>query len=176
MRALTVERAARRAGVAEDRALAEFPEPSALIRAVMTEDETRFVRELDERYGNQPAGVRLRALFQACVLEYDWTFWIELWSEALREPWAAELRRELDDVWRQGIVELLRDGVAAGEFADVDAERASLVIAGLLDGFATQATLGDSRVTPNYMWRTCSWAAGRILSSPLESPPEVRDA
>ena len=43
---------------------------------------------------------RIMHLLQACVPDYDWTFWIELWSLALRDERASALREELDQNFR----------------------------------------------------------------------------
>ena len=53
------------------------------------------------------------ALLEACVPDYDWTFWIELWSLALRDERASALRIELDERFRDVIEEIVRDGVEA---------------------------------------------------------------
>jgi hypothetical protein len=104
---------------------------------------------------------------EACVTQFDWTLWIELWSLALRERWAAELRAELDAAFRAELVGLIREGQGTGVFGTVDSERAAAIISSHLDGFATQATLGDSHVSAHYMHRACLWTVDRMLSSNL---------
>lgn len=154
----------------------EFDSAEEAIAAAMREEERRFRRELHERLGDATAAEKLDALIAACVSECDATMWIELWSRALREPWAAELRQELDDEFRATLAELIRAGQAAGDYRATDPDRAALILSSLLDRFAAQATLGDSRVSAHYMHRACLWATERLLRPTGGAPEEARDA
>ena len=87
--------------------------------AVIRRDEERWEAAIREApYEN--ATDRVMHLLQACVPDYDWTFWIELWSLALRDERAAALREELDQNFRALIEELVHGGVESGEFAVED--------------------------------------------------------
>lgn len=167
MEAFTLDDLAGRAGLEVDEVTARWDDPAEAIADCMRWDEARFLAEVHERMGAAPADERLRAVVEGCVTQFDWTLWIELWSLALREPWAAELRAELDAAFRNELVSLIREGQGAGAFGAVDSERAAVIIASLLDGFATHATLGDSYVSAHYMHRACLWTVDRMLSSNL---------
>jgi AcrR family transcriptional regulator len=167
MEAFTLDDLAGRAGLELDEVLARWSNPAQAIADCMRWDESRFLVEVHERTGAAPPEVRLRALVEACVTQFDWTLWIELWSMALRERWAAELRAELESAFRAELAGLIREGQETGVFGAVGPERAAAILSSLLDGFATQATLGDSYVSAQYMHRACLWTADRMLSSNL---------
>lgn len=154
----------------------EFDSAEEAIAAAMREEERRFLRELHERLGDATAAEKLEALIAASAEAFDQRMRIELWSRTVRERWAAELRQELDDEFRRAVAELIRSGQADGDFRATDPDQAALIITSLLDGFAAQATLGDSRVSAHYMHRACLWAAERLLRPAAGVPEEARDA
>ena len=139
-----------------------------LFSTLMREDETRFnemvAGHLDEV---DTAAERLTALIEACVVEYDWSLWIELWSLALRDERARTLRRELDRDFRERIDGLISEGVERGEFQVKDRPATTMAIATLIDSMAVQATLRDTTVSPNYMFRACVSVAGSLLGASL---------
>ncbi|MES5818031.1 TetR family transcriptional regulator C-terminal domain-containing protein [Streptomyces sp. RG80] len=69
-----------------------------------------------------------------------WRLWIEGWAAALREPALQEVTRDLDRQWKAAITEVVREGVAAGEFRCPDPDGAALRLTALLDGLAVQLT------------------------------------
>lgn len=121
-------------------------------------------------------GARLLALIEACVVEYDWEFWIELWSYALRDERARELRARLDGVFRGQIAKVIAEGVAAGEFDVADVETAALAIATTIDALAVEATLGDDTVLPNFMFGACALLASRVVGTELRINDRSVDA
>ena len=110
-------------------------------------------------------------MLEACVPDYDWTYWIELWSLSLRDERASALRTELDERFRDMIEEIVRDGVESGEFTVPDTRRAAITISALIDAMALQATLGDTTIRPNYMLDACVSVCGTLLGAPLKLPP-----
>ena len=139
-----------------------------LFAAVMRRDEGQFNDMLDTLLaGLDTAGARLLALIEACVVQYDWTLWIELWSLALRDERARSLRRELDQEFRGRIGRLIQEGIDAGEFEVADHDATAMAIAILIDSLAVQATLRDTTVSPNYMFRACASLAGQLLGTEL---------
>ena len=57
-----------------------------MLTDALTVDEDRFYGAMAERLAalDHPRD-RLRLLIDACVAEYDWTLWMELWARALRD-------------------------------------------------------------------------------------------
>lgn len=158
--------AARRAGVE-----LEGAEPDAwdLFAAVVRRDEARFNAVVDSALaGSHTQGDRLLGVIESCVLDYDWTYWIELWSAALRDERARALRAELDDAFRAQLADVVVGGSDAGEFDAVDPEVAAVAIATLIDALAVEATLRDDTVSPNFMLGACASVAGRMLGTELK--------
>ncbi|MDX6587014.1 MAG: hypothetical protein QOI31_1487 [Solirubrobacterales bacterium] len=158
-----------RAGVELEAVEAEFETEWEAFCLVMRRDEERFESVLFASSAESPSEWIL-ALLEACVPDYDWTFWIELWSLALRDERASALRTELDERWRDLIEEIVRDGVEAGEFSAPDPRRAAITISTLIDAMALQATLGDTTVRPNYMLDACVTVCATLLGAPLKLP------
>ena len=77
------------------------------------------------------------------ILREDVALWIELWSRALRDGAAGRKRAALDNRWRRTIADIVREGQETGEFADIDPERFSMLLASLLDGMVLQHMLED---------------------------------
>ncbi|MDQ2676847.1 MAG: TetR family transcriptional regulator, partial [Actinomycetota bacterium] len=161
---------ARRADVGESELESEFGTQWQVFSLVIRRDERRFEETILEELPESP-GQKVLAVLEACVPEYDWTYWIELWSLALRDERARELRAELDGRFRDLIEGMVREGVEAGEFSVSDTRAAAITIATLIDALAMQATLGDTTVRPNYMLDACVTVCGTLLGASLELPP-----
>ena len=107
------------------------------IFAEMTDLETasqRLVRLIELTCGH---------VSTAEILREDVALWTELWSRALRDERAGRKRAALDRRWRRTIADIVREGQRAGEFAEIDADSFSMLLASLLDGVALQHLLGD---------------------------------
>ena len=70
--------------------------------------------------------------------------WVELWLRAVRDPGLRPVAARLYERYRDWMAELIRAGVASGEFdPDVDAESVADVAMALLDGAGVRALLDD---------------------------------
>jgi AcrR family transcriptional regulator len=140
-----------------------------LFRAVVRRDEDRFNARVDAAVAEAgDPGAELLALIESCVIEHDWSFWIELWSVALREPAARELREQLDADFRSRIEALIEEGREAGSFDVEDCRVAAIAISTLIDALAVGATLGDDTVSPNFMLDASASVAGRLVGAELK--------
>lgn len=81
----------------------------------------------------------------------SWVLWPATWEMARLDPALAAARARLDEAWRAQIVTIVDDGVATGEFKDVDAKAFSIQLAAMLDGLAIEAMLGDPTVDADRM-------------------------
>lgn len=73
--------------------------------------------------------------------------WLDAWSLGRRNPdLAAEVGRQMD-AWQLFLVDLLRQGVARGEFVLADAPALAWQLLGIIDGLNAHATVryGDAR-------------------------------
>ena len=135
----------------------------------MRRDEEQFEVVILKALPESPSE-RILALLEACVPDYDWTFWIELWSMSLRDERASALRAELDERFRDLVEEIVRDGVEAGEFSVSDTRATAITISTLIDAMALQVTLGDTTIRPNYLLDACVTVCGTLLGAPLKLP------
>jgi len=88
-------------------------------------------------------------------LEGNWLLWLDFWVQAARNPDVASMRRHYDERWRDVIVALVREGQAAGEFADIDPVPFSIFVSALLDGMTIQIALEDPVVDPDSAYELC---------------------
>lgn len=160
---------AERAGVPLAAVEAEFGSEWDVFCRMIRRDEDRWESAIREA-PPESATDRIMRLLQACVPDYDWTFWIELWSLALRHEHARELREELDQNFRALVEEVIIGGVESGEFAVEDTRSVAISIATLIDTMALQATLGDTTISPNYMLDACVTVTGTLLGRTLSLP------
>jgi len=76
----------------------------------------------------------------------SWILWPAMWEMARLDPALAAARARLDEAWRAQIVAIVEDGIADGEFGEVDVKAFSIQLAAMLDGLAIEAMLGDPTV------------------------------
>ncbi len=113
---------------------------------------------------------RLDALVQLTCIpqDYDdipgaWGLWFDLWAQAFRHPEVKRDRVELDQRWRSIIERIVRDGIRAGEIAEVDAKQFAVTFAALLDGLSIQTALEDPEVDPQRAYGIAmDFAAGTL--------------
>ncbi|MUL82243.1 TetR family transcriptional regulator [Mycobacterium sp. CBMA247] len=87
------------------------------------------------------ASVRLRALiklYSPAGAAPGWRLWIDGWAAALRDPGLVQAMRDIDNVWRTAVHELIVEGNEAGEFRCRAPEVSAARITALLDGLAVQ--------------------------------------
>lgn len=98
------------------------------------------------RIARSPGPIRVR--IEKCLQWYGpsgqsrgWMVWIDGWAAALRDPALAAVIGELDQQWTQELVELIQQGIAAGELSPPDAEEPAELaarITAVLDGLAVK--------------------------------------
>ncbi len=65
-------------------------------------------------------------------------FWLDAWSEAGRNETVRMRSRALNIEWQKTLSEVIRSGIATGEFNEVDADAVSWKALSLLDGLSLQ--------------------------------------
>lgn len=105
------------------------------------------------------------------LLREDLALWTELWSRALRDEAAGRKRAALDRRWRQTIADVVREGQEAGEFADVDVDHFSMLLASLLDGVVLQFMHQDPETAYERARGICVDVAHRYLLPVPEAKP-----
>ncbi len=114
-----------------------------LVRAVQLfseEDLAQLADEVGEEH-EAPALVRLDRVLRWCVPAPDdpaCRFWVEAWSESLRNAGVAGATRHLNEVWHEGLTELLTDAAADGTGQCPDPEATAWRLLALIDGLTVQ--------------------------------------
>ena len=89
-----------------------------------------------------------------------WRIWSDYWTAVVRRPEVAAEYAERIRVWEACLVRVIRRGVEAGVFVDVDADTVALQLAAYSDGVATQIAQGvpglTNTVALSWMWRFLS--------------------
>ena len=157
---------AERCGVSPPAVLYWFDSKEKLLAEALTADDDRFYEELGERLaGEDTPRERMVALIEAAAADADFALWMELWTWALRDADLRAARERFDRRWRATIEAIVADGIAAGEFGDVDSAQAALAIAALIDGLTVQTALGDPEVSAPRLAETVLVSVGRLLET-----------
>ncbi|MCV7230053.1 TetR/AcrR family transcriptional regulator [Mycolicibacterium komossense] len=102
------------------------------------------------------ASARLRAvikLYSPAGGAPGWRLWIDGWAAALRDPGLVAVMREIDNVWRTTVCDLIVEGNDAGEFTCRAPEVSAARITALLDGLAVQRVVRGAGPTPTERMR-----------------------
>jgi AcrR family transcriptional regulator len=147
---------ARRSGASPALVIYYFSTKDRLLTEALRYSEDAFYRGVAEQLEQlTTARQRLELLVRlTCIPQGDdelpgaWGLWFDLWAQAFRHPEIAKDRIELDQHWRDTIAGVVRDGQAAGELGDVDADSFAITFSVLLDGLSIQVALEDPVVDP----------------------------
>ena len=118
--------------------------------------------------GAHSAWERLERLVEASLPANDevrdeWRLWVTFWGEATRNARLRAVSERQHQRWTRFLGRIVREGVAASEFALVDAEATGAQIAALIDGLAVQATLANPGLSADRMRALCLDALRRLL-------------
>ena len=141
----SVRRIARRAGISSGTLTHHFPSIDDLLTAVLRAEQTAFVerrgamlaRRASALEGILGIGPHLFA-DDAAVREY-WTLWLDHWARSAHDTELARWQSDDYAAWRRLLADLISEGIAAGEFVAVDAERVAAELVAFIDGLALQA-------------------------------------
>jgi AcrR family transcriptional regulator len=162
---------ARRSGASPALVIYYFSTKDRLLTEALRFSEDAFYRGVTAQLEElRTARQRLELLVRlTCIPEGDgeipgtWGLWFDLWAQALRHPEIAKDRIELDQRWRDTIARVVRDGQAAGEIGDVDADAFAITFAVLLDGLSIQVALKDPVVDADRAFAIAmKFAAGEL--------------
>jgi AcrR family transcriptional regulator len=146
---------AERAGVSPALVIYYFKTKDNLLAEAMRYSEDGWYAEMARRTADidSAAGRLEEVVAMSCLggpefektgeVEDSWAVWLDLWAQALRDPEVRRVREEFDEHFRQTIRQIVRDGIAAKEFSEIDEDDFSIGYSALLDGFAIQIALGD---------------------------------
>jgi AcrR family transcriptional regulator len=78
----------------------------------------------------------------------DWVLWIDLWVYARHHPDTAAAQQRFHRRWRQTIEDIVRQGMAAGEWIVENPADVAQRLSALTNGLAVHMVLGDPDHTP----------------------------
>lgn len=163
-------------GVSPALVLYYFPNKAALLTESLIYLDRLFYESVAEKLASAPSAEdRLVILIEeSCPrpaapgeLPDSWVLWPATWEMARLDPALAAARARLDEAWRAQIVTIVEDGIAGGEFVQVDAKDFSLQLAAMLDGLAIEAMLGDPTVDAERMSELARSFARMVLKQPV---------
>jgi AcrR family transcriptional regulator len=96
----------------------------------------------------------------------EWQLWAELWLGAARDPSLRPIAAQMYARYRTWIAAAIAEGVAAGEFASVDAVKTADLAMALIDGLGLRVLLGD----PSMPLDQARERIGEILARELRIP------
>ena len=139
-----------------------FPSKASLLtEALVYQDQTFHEAVKGELDRAESAAAKLSILIEASCPrpprangEPDgWLLWPAAWEMSRHDPTLAAARARLDESWRAQIAAIVEEGIAAGEFTDVNASDFAIQLAALLDGLAIEVMLRDPTVDAERMSR-----------------------
>jgi AcrR family transcriptional regulator len=96
----------------------------------------------------------------------EWQLWAELWLGAAREPQLRPIAAQMYARYRTWIAAAVAEGVATGEFADIDPSAVADLAMALIDGLGLRVLTGD----PSLPLTRARELIGRILAHELQIP------
>jgi len=154
---------AERIGISPALVIYYFKTKDQLLTAAIKYLDNLWYADGQRRMASLPTAVaRIEEIVaMSCLPEADtephssWTLWLDFWTLAARNPEVAGLRQKDDERWREMIGSLVRAGLEAGEFRDVDPHNFAILLCSLLDGLAIQIALADPVVDPARAFELC---------------------
>ncbi len=142
--ATSVGQIAKAAGVSQGAMYNHFSGKEALIGAlvagVMDCARSSYARPLEGFVTD-----RLCELVNACISLRDYPIdapvWVEILAETGRSQTVRQAFVEADETMRNSMAQLIRTGISAGEFVDLDADEVTLVIFAMIDGLIARRTM-----------------------------------
>ncbi|MBB5081820.1 TetR/AcrR family transcriptional regulator [Nonomuraea endophytica] len=161
LRALRVSDVAKRAGTSNGTVHYYFANKREVVHAAFDDN---FTRSIERRRPIFDSGEDPKARLRAFVRSYlpdspetvqAWRVWMELWSEALREPELQDLNERVYGEWRRIVAAVIRDGQAQGMLRAGDAVELANQLIGMIDGLAIQVLVGSRSMTVARMSEVC---------------------
>ncbi|MEU4721241.1 TetR/AcrR family transcriptional regulator [Nonomuraea dietziae] len=144
---LTMAGLARRLGTSGGHILYYFGSKDQVLLETLRWSEDRLAPRRRELVGRAAPAIERLAAYVDLYLptgaaDPRWLLWVDVWSRTIAVPELRETQADLDRSWHEDLVHLVESGVAAGEFAPLDAGVFSVRLRAMLDGFSTQIVIG----------------------------------
>lgn len=154
-----------------------FPAKTELLMQALKWSEDRFLARALEAIRPLPtARERLWHLVECSVpagqADPGWTLWLETWARAQHDRRVARFQGDIEQRWIDALASVIRDGQAAGEFADIDAEDFAMIFSALIDGLSVRMLAGLGTMSRERLLDICAQRIDAELVISRAAPPE----
>lgn len=166
----SVREIALRAGISLGAMYTYFKGKDELVEAIILEEQKSALAKQQEPLHGTCFGQICR-LAISCIQEVGYpsshSLWVEIIAESARKENLRVAFIASDKVMREGVADIIRKGVAAGEFSPhVDTQEATMTIFALIDGF-----IGRKAINPAFNVKTDVRNFTVIMASILQKLP-----
>ena len=105
--------------------------------------------------------------------DQSWLLWIDAWNMAPRVEPVRRIVLELEEVWIDALEQVIRGGVATGDFVCADPAGAAERIDAMLDGLIIRYTLHPNVLSRARLLEHARTATSREVGLPLEAFEEI---
>lgn len=153
--AVSVRDIARQAGISHGTVSHHFPSVDELLSAVLRAESARFNEARADILAGR--GSALEGLFalgdrlfqeRRDLREY-WALWLDHWARAAHDPGLASWQAGDYRAWRELVASLVAEGIASGEFRDLEPNATAIEVVALIDGLALQAFSEVKGISPD---------------------------
>lgn len=156
---------AKAAGVSQALVFYHFTSKDALLAQAFAyaaeQDMARLHAVIDSNASSVEKLKKLVKLLAPTGRSKSWMMWIDGWSEALRTPELEKVSRRMDLRWKEGLTEVIANGVADGSFTCDDPAGAAWRINAIIDGLAVQLTVHEKAISRKQAFEWMRMAAAR---------------
>ncbi|MEW5289111.1 TetR family transcriptional regulator [Erwinia papayae] len=136
--ATSVREIATRAGISQGAMYTYFKGKDELISAIVLEEQQSALSAQQQSYQGTFLQ-RVCSLLGSCISDVGYPvthrLWVEIMAESARNPALQQTFIASDIAMRQGIAEIILQGIAAGEFRhDIDTDEMTIMLFALVDG------------------------------------------
>jgi AcrR family transcriptional regulator len=156
---------AKAAGVSQALVFYHFTSKDALLAQAFAyaaeQDMARLHAVIDSNASSVEKLKKLVKLLAPTGRSKSWMMWIDGWSEALRTPELEKVSRRMDLRWKEGLTEVIANGVADGSFTCDDPAGAAWRINAIIDGLAVQLTVHEKAISRKQAFEWMRMTAAR---------------
>ncbi|RZU65358.1 TetR family transcriptional regulator [Microterricola gilva] len=163
---------AERAGMTPGHVTYYFPSKTELLMLAIRQSEEALVEQVEAELGGiDDPWARLERLIDLSASDgrgdTGWILWFQVWSDAATNDTVAEVHNELDERWRQILIDVIAYGGERGVFAYTDLDDAAQLISATIDGLSIQLTVGAPKLARARMLDLCMQASAAFLAAPV---------
>ncbi|HUZ42076.1 MAG TPA: TetR/AcrR family transcriptional regulator [Acidimicrobiales bacterium] len=158
------------AGMSAGHIMYYFTSKSDMLMQTLKWSDDQFINGAKEAMKSLPtAQERLSCLVGLSIPESStdpaWILWLETWARAPHDRKVASVKRRLEKTWITTLADVIKEGQAAGEFVELDAEYFATLFSALIDGLVIRMMGGSGGMTKERLLAICAQQidAGLIL-------------